>query len=145
MSNRIFNKTIILCDLENSLSNSNHRLHLKKTNIEKFNNEFINDDIDKDIYDLINIWYNNNINIEIVIISSRREKYIKDAEKWLEDNKVKYSNLIIQSNKDKRTPMQFKTDFVKENRNKIIFAIEDVPKTCEMIKSHYIPVIKVTH
>lgn len=145
MSNRIFNKTIILCDLENSLSDSSHRNHLQKTNIEKFNNDFVKDPIDKSIFDLISMWYNNNINIKIVIISSRRSKYKNDAEKWLLDNKVEYNELIVQTDKDKRTPMQFKTDFLKENRNKIIFAIEDVPKTCDMIKSHYVPVVQVKH
>lgn len=145
MSDRIFNKTIILCDLENSLSNSTHRINLQKTNVKKFNEEFKNDPIDKSIFDLINIWYNNNLNVKIIIISSRRNKYKNDAEKWLSDNKVKYDELIIQSDKDKRTPMQFKTDFIKENRNKIIFAIEDVQKTCDMIKSHYVPVVQVKH
>ena len=141
-SNKGF-KNIILVDLENTLSNSKHRMHLLKKDKEKFQKEFLNDPPNKNVIDFTNSLYNNNYNFRIVVLSAKRDTYKKDAEKWLRDHEVIYDELIMQREKDKRLPFEFKSDFIKENKNNILFALDDVGKTCAMIASHFIPVLKI--
>ena len=139
-----YQKHVVLCDLENTLSNSKHRMHLlKEGKHDKFQEEFKNDPPNESIINFINDYYNNNYGIRIVILSAKKDKYRKIAELWLKRNGVIYSELIMQSDNDKRLPSQFKSDYVKENRNSIIMALDDVWSVCEMIRSNYIPVIYV--
>lgn len=145
MSDRSFLKNIVLCDLENTLSDSGHRMHLLKTNPTKFQKEFINDSPDTNIIDFVNSWYNNNYNIRIVVLSAKREVHRKDAELWLKKHDVIYDELVMQKDKDKRSPPEYKSDYVKQNRNKILFAIDDVGKTCQMIADNHIPVLNIKH
>ena len=142
MKNRNYLKNILLVDLEGTITDFSHRLKYLKTNKEKFNNEFKNDEPDKDIIDFINSMYNNNYNINIVIISSRREFFRKDSELWLRKNNVIFDELVMQRDKDKRTQIEYKFDYIKENKNKILLAIEDNEKMCSFLKQNFIPVIK---
>ena len=145
MSDRSFLKNIVLVDLENTLSDSGHRMHLIKSNPTKFQEEFINDLPDNNVINFTNSWYTNNYNIKVIVLSAKREAHRKIAEEWLEKHKVIYSELVMQGNNDKRTPPEYKADFVKENRNRILFAMDDVGKTCAMIAENYIPVLHVKH
>lgn len=144
MSDRAYSKNIILVDLENTLSNSSHRMHLLNKDNEKFQKEFLNDPPNENVIDFTNSWFNNNLNIRIVVLSAKRDKYRKDAELWLKKYNVEYSELVMQKDNDKRTPWEFKEDFIKEHRTKIILALDDVGKTCAMIASHFIPVLRIT-
>ena len=138
-----YQKNVLLIDLENTLSNSKHRMHLLGKDNEKFQKEFLNDPPNKNVIDFVNSMYNNNYNISVVILSAKKEKYKKDAIKWLEKNNVAYDELIMQPDRDKRLPFQFKSDYVKENRNRILFALDDVGRTCAMIAENRIPVLKI--
>ena len=145
MTDRSFLKNIILVDLENTLSDSGHRMKWLKTNNKKFNEEFKNDAPDLNIINFTNSFYSSNYNIKIVVLSAKREEYRQMAESWLKNNNVIYDELVMQRDKDKRTPPEYKSDFVKENRNRILFAMDDVGKTCAMIAENYIPVLHVKH
>lgn len=136
-------KNIVLVDLENTLSNSKHRMHLLKVDSIKFQKEFLNDPPNTNVINFTNSFYNNNYNINITVLSAKKEKYRKDAELWLKKNEVIYDELIMQGDKDKRKPFDFKSDFVKENRNKILLALDDVGKTCAMIADNHIPVLRI--
>ena len=92
-------KNIILVDLENTLSNSKHRMHLLKKDKEKFQKEFLNDPPNKNVIDFTNSLYNNNYNFRIIVLSAKKDTYRKDAEKWLRDHEVIYDELIMQREK----------------------------------------------
>lgn len=145
MRNKSCLRNVLLVDLENCISDSGHRMKYLKTNKEKFNNEFINDKCDKSISDFINIYYNNSFNLKVVIISSRREIFRKDSEIWLNKNKIVYDELIMQKDNDKKTAVEYKFDFINNNKSRIIMAIEDSINTCKFYKENFIPVIKVKH
>jgi len=143
MSNRSYVKNIILVDLENTLSNSAHRMHLLNVDNIKFQKEFSNDKPNTNLINFTNSFFNNNYNIIIIVLSAKKEKYRKEAELWLKSNGVIYSKLIMQPDKDKRKPFDFKSDYVKENRTKVLFALDDVGRTCAMIADNFIPVLKI--
>ena len=136
-------KNIILVDLENTLSNSKHRMHLLKKDKEKFQKEFLNDPPNNNVINFTNSLYNNNYDLRIVILSAKKDIYRKDAELWLKKNEVIYDELVMQPERDKRLPFEFKSDFVKQNRTKILFALDDVGKTCSMIAENFIPVLRI--
>ncbi len=143
MKNKSCIKNVLLVDLEGSITDFSHRIKYARDNKEKFDKEFVNDKCDNEIVGLSNSFYNNSLNIRIIIISSRREVFRKESEDWLRKNNVIYDELIMQRDKDKRTSFQYKMNYINENKNKIFLAIEDNKEIYEYIKSKLIPVFKV--
>lgn len=140
---KIYIKNVILADLENTISNSKHRMHLLKTNKAKFQDEFKNDPPNTNVINFLNSYYNNNYNIQIVILSAKKEQYRSIVEEWLKKYEVIYDELIMQKTNDNRKPSVFKSDYIKENRTRIIMALDDVGETCKMISENHIPVLRI--
>lgn len=143
MTDRSILKNKILVDLENTLSNSSHRMRFLNKDNERFKKEFVNDPPNQNVINFVNSLHNNNYDICITVISAQKEEYKQDAETWLKKYQVEYAELIMQPDRDKRKPFDFKSEYVKRNRSRFLFALDDVSRTCDMIAENYIPVLKI--
>lgn len=135
-------KNIVVVDLEHTLSNAFHRMHLIKEDNEKFNQEFENDKPNSDLIRFINSMWNKHF--YIVILSAKKEKYKDICSKWLKYNSVMYDELIMQDDDDDRKHFEFKSDYADEHKSQILMALDDVGKNCAMFESYKIPTLKIT-
>jgi len=134
-------KNIVVVDLEHTLSNAFHRMHLLKTDNKKFNEEFENDMPNDNMIRFIkSLW---NEEYYIVILSAKKSKYRDTCIHWMRRNDINYHELVMQEDNDKRKHFEFKSDYVKDYKEKILMAFDDVGANCAMFESYGIPCLKI--
>lgn len=137
----------IVCDLDGTLANINHRLCFVKEKKKDWKSFF-----DNLIHDKVNIWCKailNGLNESYLIIyaTGRPEECLNDTKKWLESNCLSYPGykLFSRLSKDYR-----RDDIVKEiilefeilTRYNILFVIDDRPSVCRMWRKHGVVVLQ---
>lgn len=85
----------LICDIDSTLSNSNHRKIFGSTNEEILNDKLINP-----VAQILENFYKNNITI--IILSGRKESERNITVNWLEKNNVKYNYLFMRKDNDNR-------------------------------------------
>lgn len=135
-------KPVIICDLDGTLCNIEHRLHHVKHEIRKnnrwdlFNKEIVNDNI--------NVWCRTlikhvGVNHPIYLVSGRvdssRQETITNLEKHNVKPKVDYQHLFMRHRSDFRQDYIIKEiilDFEILTRNTVLFAIDDRKQVIDM-------------
>lgn len=90
----------IIVDLDGTLANCEHRLHLiegTKKNWDSFFEGCINDIVIEPMLNLINLLSKD---YKIVFITARPEKNRFLTTQWLSDNNINYDKLLMRPNKD---------------------------------------------
>ena len=132
----------IIFDLENTISNSSHRMHLLyNCKHKEFQNEFQNDSVNENIKLFMNSIYRQGY--KIVILTSKLSKYKLMVIKWLEENDVSYDQLIMKHNMLDCSDIEFKEEYIKRNKTNIIFAYDDVGKNCALFAKYNIPCLRI--
>lgn len=129
----------IICDLDGTLCNIDHRLHHVKGDKKNWKDFFAEMDKDK-----VNDWCAETLHsmgdfYQIVLCSGRPEDYKDKTVKWLEENGVEWNSLLMRQRNDFR-----QDDIVKEiilefeikPRWDILMAIDDRQQVVEMWRKH---------
>ncbi len=140
------NLEIIICDIDGTISNNNHRQHLLK-NKKNWNSFFLLSYQDQPILKIID-----EVNVlesqdkKIFFITGRPEKYRKITEDWLK-NYFKFEiKLFMRKNNDLRNKIEVKKEiFDKYFKSCRIFCVfENDPDLCKFWKDKKLRVRKVT-
>ena len=119
------NKAII-CDIDGTLS-------LRK-NRDPYDFKSAGDDIiNKPIKTIINLFYKDNY--KIILLTGREERFRDLTIKWLNSNKVSFTNLLMRTNKDYRKDSLIKEEIYNleiKNKYKVLFVIDDRDQMIQM-------------
>ncbi|CBX44487.1 putative kinase phosphatase [Erwinia phage phiEa1H] len=139
MSNISANKAIVF-DLDGTLSDGAHRLHLlpKLEDVgdnkawDAFNLASKDDLPIQDNIDLCNIL---GLTHRIVILTGRSEVAKDETLAWLDKHGVNYDNLIMRGQDDNRKDIAFKEAILKPLADHILCAFDDLEHVAEHIRS----------
>lgn len=137
--------TAIICDLDGTLCNIDHRLHHVKHEIKKhnrwdlFNKEIVNDGLNAWCANILNQMnvedFFHNISNQIVLCSGRVDSCRKDTVDWLAKHKIPYQHLFMRHRSDFRQDYIIKEiilDFEILPRYSVLFAIDDRLQVTQM-------------
>lgn len=134
----------IWIDIDNTLSNTDHRNHYMsdgRKNWNGFFSEMGNDKVNEWCKQIANAMYDQTF---VLICSARPDNYKKVTEKWLEDHKVKHHQLFMRLRNDNRRDDVVKEimyEFeVKTNYN-LLFSVDDRQQVVNKIRSHGVTVL----
>lgn len=128
---------MILCDIDGTLANINHRLHHVKNGNTNWDAFFagIKDDIP--IESTISILNKFASDYEIILVTGRPEEYRQATLDWLTDNVIPFHALWMRPSKDYRPDHVVKKDLLAKIKKcygefRIDFVIDDRPSVVEM-------------
>lgn len=133
-------KGIIIVDLDGTLANAEHRMHLlpsegnrdKTLHWDTFNKAAIGDAPIQDTIDIVNSLYKN---YTIVILTGRCDIVKEETILWLNNHNVKYDNLIMRKEGDHRKDTVIKEEVLRGiGLNKILACFDDLPHVVEHIR-----------
>lgn len=140
-------------DLEGTLSDCRHRLHLlpsdeqRKANLEKrhdlympFADAFI---IDKPIAPMVELANHLADFNTIVILTGRMEKHRESTVDWLNRNSVPHDILIMRADDDFRLSEHYKYDWISKQSKKVKMVFDDRQKIIDFLNSKGIPSLLV--
>lgn len=131
---------VIICDLDGTLCNIDHRLHFAKSEPKDWKSFFEgipHDSIKKDTVEKIAKLMREHIGIRLIFVSARPETYRAVTEAWLEKNfDYTYCALIMREANDKREDSVVKKEiYDKYLKNlKITKVFDDRPRVIRMWK-----------
>lgn len=126
-------KPIVVCDLDGTLSDGTHRLHLIPTkdlhlteNWSEFNKAAVGDSPIKSTIAVINgLWVSG---FAVIILTGRSDEVEEGARKWLNENGIKYDALIMRRKKDNRRVATVKEEVLRAiGPENIVCAFDDSP------------------
>ena len=128
-------------DLENTISNASHRMHLLyHCKNEEFQDAFIDDSVNDNVKKFM--WQLYKKDYEVVILTAKLSKYVSMVTDWLETNNVIYNTLEMKQS-DLITDEQFKEEYIKINKNDIAFALDDVGRVCAIYEKYNVPCLRI--
>jgi len=116
----------IVCDIDGALARMNRRSPYDPNGV-------VEDFIDPSILHILNAY--NNIGVEIIILSGRKESTKELTSHWLRCNKVPYNKLITRTGEDVRKDYIVKEEIYKtiiEPLYEVIFCINDRDQVADM-------------
>jgi predicted kinase len=138
----------VLCDLDGTLCNIEHRLHFAKSDPKDWDNFFagvpqdtLRKDVEQQLYDKTSFPDLH----DVIFVSARPERCRVDTEKWLGLNcaGINYTALIMRGDDDRRPDTQVKQSYFnkyfKDKKIKCVF--DDRPSVIEVWKSNGLEVI----
>lgn len=144
----------IICDLDGTLFNVDHRLHLlyncrEEKDYDKFHAEHINDSVNVNIADLIkavsNFYYKE---ITIFFITGRHEKFRNSTMKQL--SRLGFNDCVRKELFMKPSYTVYTTDFVKDflntlnvDKKDILFVLDDRPATVKIYRDFGLTCLQV--
>jgi hydroxymethylpyrimidine pyrophosphatase-like HAD family hydrolase len=136
---------IVLCDIDGTVANNDHRQHLLKEfkDWDKFFLELKNDHPIFSIIDIVQRYYDDNKNI--CFITGRPERYRAETKEWLEQFFKFQFQLIMRKDGDARNKVEIKKELFHTNFNsqEILISIENDKLLCELWSSLGLEVIDV--
>lgn len=134
---------VIICDLDGTLCNIDHRLHFvksfkegEKKDWKGFFNAIPGDTSRQDVIEKMSEYFQANSDIKLIFVSARPEDYREATEEWLDKNYPwsDYEALIMRESHDSRDDTEVKSDiYEKYLKNlKIVKVFDDRPKVIRM-------------
>ena len=141
-------KTVVICDLDGTLCDVDHRRHLvmgDRKYFDEFNAALVHDNIRQVTMDLLKEYMS--IGKTIVFLSGRSERYRQSTVEWLEKNglKDKYEFLDMRPDDDSRPDDVLKEQIFHSHFtvDQIYKVIDDRPKVVRMWQRLGLDVIDV--
>lgn len=132
---------LVVIDLENTISNSEHRMFMLKDYPKKeFDEKFIDDSVNENVKLFMDILYKRNC--EIVVLTAKLWVYHSLVIEWLEKYKIMYHTLVMKQNAEIKD-LDFKEEYVTKNKSNILFALDDVGANCAMFSKYDIPCLRI--
>jgi hypothetical protein len=142
---------LVVIDLENTITNASDRMWLlkyegksedmKEHYDNQFQEGFVDDHLNTNVKLFMDVLDKNHNNV-IVILTAKLGKYRDLVVGWLEHYDVKYNELIMKCC-DNISDIEFKEGYVKLNKDKIDFALDDVGANCAMFGKYNIPCLRI--
>jgi len=135
---------IILCDLDGTLCNCEHRLNFaEQKNWDAFNERCTNDTVNYDIANIIS-----NLRSEethIYLVSGRDTRYKTHTVEWLRLNDIYYDRLIMRESSDHRPDHVVKESFLDSliDKKKVWFVLDDRKSVVEMWRKNGLRCLQV--
>lgn len=131
-------KHTIVVDLDGTLANVDHRVHLIRSTNPDWDAFYSNCD-----KDLLNAWCAelmrtfSECDYSVIIVSARRLAEKEKTLKWLETNKVKFSNLLLLREDNDHSPdtLLKKKWLDGYGKDRILFIVDDRQKVVDMWRS----------
>ena len=120
-------KNIVICDIDGTIANNDHRQHLLK-NFKDWDKFFAQLHLDKPIYEIIDkVIGLNNKGKKIIFITGRPEKYREQTLKWLKNFFNFNFCLIMRSDDDLRSKVLIKEELFKLHfqQNEVFIVFEN--------------------
>lgn len=139
-------KPIIVCDLDGTLCNIDHRLHYVKRDNPDWDSFFkacVDDTPNQWCIDLINAMYAQG-EYEVAIVSGRSNIVENETREWLRDNLGDdYDTLFMRSEGDHRPDHELKADFYEQHLKDrdILFVVDDRKQVVDMWRSKGLTVL----
>lgn len=137
----------IICDIDNTLSSSNHRQHHLQDSPRKNWKAFF-DDMHLDPVNIwckkivMSMWYDNH---HVILCSGRPDNYRQVTTNWLKENRIHYRDLFMRPRNDSRSDVIVKEillDFEILSRYKeVSFCIDDRKCVIDMYRSRGLTVL----
>ncbi len=128
---------IVIFDIDGTLADVSKRVHHLNKKPKDWDAFFKGIPQDKAIYSMIrlcNILYEAGLNI--LLCSGRSEQYRPETVEWLTQQGVKYHELLLRRDQDKRSDAVVKRELLSGiDRSKILFVVEDRKGVVEMWRS----------
>lgn len=143
-------KPIVVCDLDGTLSDGSHRLHLLPTenlhlteSWSEFNRAAAGDSPIKSTIAVINgLWVSG---FAIVILTGRSDEVRYETCKWLNENGVKFDEIIMRRQEDNRKDTVIKEEALRAiGLDNIVCAFDDSPNVVKHLRSLGITTYQVT-
>lgn len=143
-------KPIVIVDLDGTLSDGTHRLHLLPTedlhlteSWSEFNKAAFGDSPIKSTVAVVNgLWMSG---FAIVILTGRSDEVMADTCKWLNENGIKYDALIMRRKEDNRKDTIIKEEVLRAiGLENIVCAFDDSPNVVKHFRSLGITTYQVT-
>lgn len=121
-------KKIVLCDIDGTLSNGEHREHFVRQEKKDWTNYYALLHNDKPI-EIVVRWVQELAKDHTVcLVSGRPDTYQESTMNWLSEHNIPYEWLFMRAGGDKRPDVMVKADFLAHiPKEKIAFAIDDRP------------------
>jgi predicted secreted acid phosphatase len=130
-------KEIVIFDIDGTLADVSERIHHLKKKPKDWNAFFDNMAQDKAIQSMVrlcNILHASGI--QIILCSGRSEEHRGETVKWLAQHAVKYHELLLRKDHDRRTDSVVKREMLEDiDKSKILFVVEDRSRVVEMWRS----------
>ncbi len=140
-------KNIIICDIDGTIADCEHRLHHvdgATKNWDMFFSQMSDDILRSDIYDRV---IDDSIvnNADIMLVTGRPSKYREETENWLKRNGVEYMHLFMRSQNDRRPDTVVKQEIYDKylKHYNVIRVYDDRPSVIDMWKSNNLDVVDV--
>lgn len=137
---------IVLCDLDGTLCDVDHRLpHVKKDpkDWKAFFGAISGDTLRKDIWEKVRkvhteIYDGDPVNSLLILVSARPDTYRKETEAWLVENGIYYDALIMRRAGDTRADVEVKQDFYNQyfKPYDVVKVFDDRPSVVRMWESN---------
>lgn len=141
-------KSVILCDLDGTLCDIEHRLHFVKGETKDWKSFFNGIPEDKprqDVVDRVISEYNKGK--EIIFVSARPDTYKKETMDWLTKHNLSFCiTLIMRGGTDRRPDTEVKKDILNryfKDKSVIDYVIDDRPSVIRMWKEEGLDVVDV--
>jgi len=132
----------IIADLDGTLCDSNHRMHLfREKRYDEFNSRACEDAPIENICNMIRSLKNSDPSeVKVIIMTAREEKWRNKTVDWLKRYDIPWDLLHMRPNGDQRSDWQVKEEmFLLKHCNKNIwFAIEDRKECVNMWRNNLI-------
>jgi hypothetical protein len=127
-------KITAVFDLDGTLADISHRVHLvqsDKPDWDAFYSLIPGDDLNSWCKELMDAMCEKH---EVVIVSGRPKRCLKDTKEWLEKYEVPYHKLyLVREDKDYRPDHELKKKWLDGyGRNKILFVVDDRTRVVDM-------------
>lgn len=134
-------RNAVIFDIDGTLADCEHRRHHVTNGNKNWTAFFSELHLDKPKPNVIKfaqtIYYNDDYGHELIIVTGRGEEYRDVTQKWLNDNAIYYTSLLMRPLNDSRPDTEIKLeiyDKIKPNFN-IILVIEDRTSLVKMWRS----------
>ena len=127
-------KTFIVCDLDGTLANIEHRRYLVESKPKQWDEFYARCKDDSPNLPVIEVVRALTLSYLMIIVSGRRESTRRDTIKWLSDNRIVYSDLIMRPDGDFRADDILKEEILntKFNKEQILCVFDDRDKVVQM-------------
>lgn len=145
-------KDVVIWDLDGTLSDGRHRLHLLPSKDKAhrteawfdFNKAASSDLPILDNISLMNLMFRNGM--KVIILTGRSDHVIEETQKWLYDNGCCYHRLIMRSKHDHRKDTEYKEEMLNSiGLDRILCCFDDLEHVAKHMRSLGLTCHLVTH
>lgn len=129
-------KKAIVFDLDNTIADNSHRVHLIKTQPPDWDGFYmacLTDKVIRQTWMVLTALREQFKNCTFIACTGRSSKYLSPTEAWMKMYQVPYDEIFMRTEGDRRPDYECKADMMDEimREYEILMVFEDKPKVCD--------------